>query len=506
MQKSFTTILLLIFALPVFFVVNSRASDGSPVWTNVFATASNDGGNALVIGQSNIYITGYSSGGSDSDYITIKYTKSGEPLWTNRYNGDFDGDDKATALAIDSSENVYVTGCSLGKGSQMDIVTIKYSSDGFGLWTNRFDGSSKQDDCATSVAVNQQTGNITITGYSSSATGLDMLTLKYTSDGTALWTNRYNGLFNLSDDGSKKVVLDSLDNAYIAGWSSYDAVTLKYSNDGTLLWTNRFNGSENYIDEVNDLAIDEFGNVYIIGFTTSKETRGWDYLTIKYSPDGLPLWTNIFNGSVSGPDRGQAVATDRNGNAYVTGYYTSINGGLDWATIKYSFDGHPVWTNFLGSVTEDKPDAISVDPQGNVYVTGHSNGNALTVKYSTDGDLLWENSIPSAVPKSISVDAFGSVFVTGVLLHGLDIFTVQYSAPPYTPIKFLKTDNGMGYTNKQFFFTISAPTNMTAIVYASNDLLNWIPLITNTFSSNTFQFSDFRATNFHRRYYRAISK
>jgi hypothetical protein len=300
----------------------------------------------------------------------------------------------------------------------MDIVTIKYSSDGVGVWTNRFDGSSK-DDCATSVAVNQQTGNITITGYSSSATGLDMLTLKYTSDGTALWTNRYNGLFNLSDDGSIKVVLDSLDNAYIAGWSSYDAVTLKYSNDGTLLWKNRFNGSENYIDEVNDLAIDEFGNVYIIGFTTSKETHGWDYLTIKYSPDGLPLWTNIFNGSVSGPDRGQAVAIDRTGNAYVTGYYTSINGGLDWATIKYSFDGHPVWTNFLGSVTEDKPDAISVDPQGNVYVTGHSNGNALTVKYSTDGDLLWENSIPSAVPKSISVDAFGSVFVTGVLLHGL---------------------------------------------------------------------------------------
>ncbi|MBA7633956.1 hypothetical protein ES703_41527 [subsurface metagenome] len=47
--------------------------------------------------------------------------------WVDRYNGPGNGDDSAKAIAIDSNNNVYVTG--YGEGVAKDYATIKYSPD-----------------------------------------------------------------------------------------------------------------------------------------------------------------------------------------------------------------------------------------------------------------------------------------------------------------------------------------------------------------------------------------
>ena len=44
------------------------------------------------------------------DYATIKYSSAGLPLWTNRYNGSANGQDYATAVAVDGTDDVIVTG------------------------------------------------------------------------------------------------------------------------------------------------------------------------------------------------------------------------------------------------------------------------------------------------------------------------------------------------------------------------------------------------------------
>ena len=69
------------------------------------------------------------------------------PLWTNRYNGPGNGNDYATAVAVDGSGNVFVTGYSHGSsGSYYDYATIAYSGAGVPLWTNRYNGPGNSDD------------------------------------------------------------------------------------------------------------------------------------------------------------------------------------------------------------------------------------------------------------------------------------------------------------------------------------------------------------------------
>ena len=127
------------------------------------------------------------------DYATIAYSGAGVPLWTNRYNGPGNGYDQATAVAVDASGNVFVTGYSYGSGGSSDYATIAYSGAGVPLWTNRYNGPANGYDEASAVAVDGS-GNVFVTGYSTWQRRLsDYATIAYSGAGVPLWTNRYNG-------------------------------------------------------------------------------------------------------------------------------------------------------------------------------------------------------------------------------------------------------------------------------------------------------------------------
>src|ERR1035438_5040671 len=64
-----------------------------------------------------------------SDYATIKYSSAGMPLWTNRYDNGPGNDSSAASVAVDGSNNVIVTGTSCN-GVDHDYATIQYSSAG----------------------------------------------------------------------------------------------------------------------------------------------------------------------------------------------------------------------------------------------------------------------------------------------------------------------------------------------------------------------------------------
>jgi hypothetical protein len=64
------------------------------------------------------------------DYFAARVTTAGTVSWVRRYNGSGRGEDSATAIALDSSGNVYVTGISRDDSAGTDIVTVKFSNAG----------------------------------------------------------------------------------------------------------------------------------------------------------------------------------------------------------------------------------------------------------------------------------------------------------------------------------------------------------------------------------------
>ena len=135
-------------------------------------------------GSGNVYVAGQSYGsGTGSDYATLKYDSAGNQLWVQRYNGPLgNSQDAATAIAVDGSGNINVTGYSTdstGSGTDFDYATIRYDQDGNELWVKRYNGPANNDDEAYAIAVDGS-GNVYVTGlsYSSVSSSWDCATIK----------------------------------------------------------------------------------------------------------------------------------------------------------------------------------------------------------------------------------------------------------------------------------------------------------------------------------------
>jgi uncharacterized membrane-anchored protein len=429
------------------------AQTGVPLWTNRYDGGYGGNANAIAVdGNGNVIVTGSSPSPGDplnNDYATIKYSGAGEPLWTNRYNGPANVQDYASAVAVDGSGNVFVTGLSDGGGPRGNYATIKYSGAGEPIWTNRYNGTGG----AAAVAVDGS-GNVVVTGQSFGTSGsYDYATIKYSGAGEPLWTNRYDGPGS-GYDAAVAMAVDGNGNVVVTGISGvsgvyFDYATIKYSSDGVPLWTNRYNGTGESRNEVaSAIAVDGNGNVVVTGISDNGFNAYFAYATIKYSGAGAPLWTNRYSGPGNGHDSANALAVDRSGNVFVTGSSISTNGDYDYATIKYSSDGVPLWTNrYDGGYGGNGARTIAVDGNGNVFVTGSSRGrdgysDYATIKYSGAGVPLWTNRYDgtgngndSAI--ALAVDGSGNVFVTGSSIGtsgDYDYTTIKYSGAGLSPI------------------------------------------------------------------------
>jgi uncharacterized delta-60 repeat protein len=412
--------------------------------------------------SNNVMVTGYSPGnGSGNDYATIKYSSAGAPLWTNRYNGPGNGDDYAYAVAVDGSNNVIVTGGSTSSAGDWDYATIKYSNSGALLWTARYNGPGNDTDYATAVAVDR-TNSVIVTGYSIGIGTLgDYATIKYSSAGAPLWTNRYDGANG--DDYARAVAVDGSNNVIVTGSSTYHYATIKYSSAGAPLWTNLYTGPGNSDDEPTAVAVDGSNNVIVTGY--SYNGANYDYATIEYSSAGVPLWTNRYNGPGNSTDHANALAVDGSNNVIVTGYSTSSGSGNDYATIKYSSAGVPLWiSRYNGPGNgDDEATAVAVDRSGNAIVTGFSTGSG--------GDY--------------------------------DFATIKYVDIPSPVITNLSRTNG---TFQMRVIDLLQPGTLV-IVAATNpsiSLTNWVPLFTNTTPTNVLYYTDPKASNYPGRFYRAF--
>jgi len=277
-------------------------------------------------------------------------------------------------------------------------------------------------------------------------------------------------------DNSNSVVADGLGNIYIAGNFSdsdivfgssllvtvgnYDAFLTKYDSAGNVIWALREGGTG--YDGAEAVATDALGNTYLTGFFYSKtmlvgatvltnaDTSGasGDLFVIKYNSSGTVIWANAYGGIKS--DRPSSIATDRFGNAYVTGYFNSpsINFGAftlenadtsgltqDIFVVKYNASGDVVWAKRAGGVSGDFANGIATDYSGNVLVTGVFNSDTLVfgscalanatgmdtsdlfvVKYDSAGTVTWAlraGGVGNDIASGVAADSNGNVYISG---------------------------------------------------------------------------------------------
>ena len=442
---------LLIFTLVLTMNPVNSYSQVNREWTSYFNSSSNDNdevSSMTVDVSGNVYVTGYSIvNGNDKDFITIKYNSAGVSQWTSRYNNPaMNDDDEAISLTTDDLGNVYVTGFSKGNGTFKDYLTVKYSPSGNELWTARYNGTGNDDDIAVSVEVTNS-GNVIVSGTSvGDLTSEDYLTIMYNSNGAEQWTARYN--YDLVDDIeiAKSMTVDGFGNVYVTGFSyglskNEDYAVVKYNSAGTEQWVARYNGPSDSYDISTDIITDISGNVYVTGYSYDNVSLE-DYATIKYNSSGEQQWVSKYNGASGKFDIANSITTDNAGNVFVTGYSYDVNSSEDYATVKYNSAGGQQWVSLYNGSGNDFDIATSIksDVNGNVYVAGYSYGTGTqedfaTVKYNSNGDQQWAeifngDADSSDIAASLAIDQSGNIYTSGysyVTSSGFDFITIKYS-------------------------------------------------------------------------------
>lgn len=407
-------------------------------WDISTAIASDTAGNIYVTGMIEV---GYYTG---NDYATIKYAPDGSELWSVIYDNGID--DRAMAIAVDISGNVYVTGRSeaiIDADTTYDYATIKYDTSGNELWVARYDRMGEYgsyDEVASDIALDDQ-GNVYVTGTSGHYLDEIYVTIKYDNNGGELWSSLFDGPLGDGDPQEPTIAVDAAGNTYITGmrgggsFDERDYATIKYNENGEELWVAYYDGPENGGDFATEIALDISGNVYVTGSSDGSGGDHGDFCTIKYDKDnGNELWVARYDGSQV--ELATSLAVDNVGNVFVTGQSRSAYGDFDYATIKYDPSGGQLWAaRYSGPPDgDDRATDIAIDDLGNVSVTGNSGTDVATVKYTDNGTRLWVARYPASYYSQyfgphVAMSADGNVIVAFTydeFLESSNYATVKY--------------------------------------------------------------------------------
>jgi uncharacterized delta-60 repeat protein len=267
------------------------------------------------------------------------------------------------------------------------------------------------------------------------------------------WSKIYNGPKD-SFDVANSIALDLSGNVYVAGGSTGintgpDFTVIKYNPSGTQQWINRYTVSSTGWgrDYAKVIKVDISGNIIVGGWIATSTMS--DMAVFKYTPSGDLIWIRTYNGTGSGDDQIYGMTLDNNGNIYVTGP-SDGSPYVDFATIKYDSSGNQMWVQRWNGPTNesDVSNSIAVDASGNIYVTGTSlrtattSGDFMTIKYNQNGVLQWErrfNYVSNLYDagRFILLDSSGNVYVTGYSTDGAS------ANSNYTTIKYSSSGDSL---------------------------------------------------------------
>lgn len=323
-----------------------------------------------------VYVTGWSTeAGGLSHFATVAYGPGGNLRWTARYAGPKNLDDRPFAIGVDDSGNVFVAGRNGGKGVEANYATVKYDRNGLALWSREYDGPVGSTDGASALAVDR-TGAVCVTGMSIGATGPDFATIKYKPACTVDWIARYPGGW------AQAIASDPGGNFYVTGPSAgYDIVTIRYTAHGVRSWVRTYDGPDRLDDWPCAIAIDRYGAVSVTGTSIGAAT-GADYVLIRYDSLGNELWTKRY--ATEEDDKPSGLATDSAGNVIVAGTsgnnYTAVFYDPTGTELRVeTYNGPGDSTDLASAIAIDRSGAVYVTGSSFAPIT---HLDYCTVKYA----------------------------------------------------------------------------------------------------------------------------
>lgn len=305
---------------------------GTELWSRIYNSIDDRAYKIVVSNYGNVFVSGYSANSA----LLIKYSQDGDSIWTRKYNHNNAFNREFFDMAVDSSEFIYVT-----SASDSNIITTKFNSNGGIVWENSYTGPGDENDEPYAIDIDPS-GNVYVAGQIRVNGFYNFITISYSNSGVFRWERIFTYPAN-GDDAAQDMCTDNLGNIYVTGYidagtSHNNFLTVKFNSSGNILWQKEFNNSFNQWDIAESITIDNEYNVYVTGRSGRPPYPYFaDYNTIKYSPEGILLWSINYNAypSINQEDIPQKVLVDNYNNVYVTGWSKWIY-GFDICTIKYS--------------------------------------------------------------------------------------------------------------------------------------------------------------------------
>ena len=390
------------------------------------------GGGVVTDASGNVYVAGtfetFSSWGTTSlpasggnDIFLTKYSATGKPQWVVKQGGT--DADAASAVAIDNSGNLIMTGSFRGSGTfgigntlvsngTDDIFLSKVSQSGSVIWSKRAGGTDQ--DVAFAITTDN-VGDIYIAGYFrgtitfpgstvsfTSKGGTDALIAKYDGGGNLIWAKSGGGTGNdfaygVAVKGSNVAMVGQFDlsadfsSTILNSAGSADIFIAEYNAaNGNLNWVNRFGGTGADIGfSITSAGSDyvltgQFSNSILVGSTTLTSSGNSDVLVCRVNSLGTSVWAKKAGGISQ--DAGRGIALNSAGDKlFVTGSFaetanfgtTSLSsfGNLDIfvATVDYATgDFETVYQN--GGPLDDEARGITAATANTSFITGYFNG------------------------------------------------------------------------------------------------------------------------------------
>lgn len=294
------------------------------------------------------------------------------------------------------------------KNPPTDAFLAKLGADGKIAWARTFGGP--RDDSANSVAVRGT--QIVVVGafldelrigefVKKSMGSDDLFIAAFDHAGTPLWVWHAGGI----DSDGANTVAATPDGGWIVGGSysntghfektelaskgGTDAFLMKLAGNGDLEWVKSFGGR--YHDRVRHVGVDGQGNIYVQG--EFKDAADWggarplvaaggadfDVVLAKYDLNGDHKWSKRFGGQFD--EMAGGLTVDPAGNVTITGAFRkqiSFGDGDDHTSLgeedlyvaRFDAAGKLAWARTYGAARDDAGNGIAADAAGNVVLTG----------------------------------------------------------------------------------------------------------------------------------------